>query len=181
MLDIVINEVMYHPVDPDEEYVELYNPTDARIYLENADGTWRLDDEDTFGYPFDSGTYIDPHGRLIIVGFDPATETSHLSAFVAAYGTGPLTPGVDIVGPWPGNLSNGGERVALKRPQGPDEPGEPVSWVVVDEVIYSDVAPWPAEADGLGSALRRIYADTEHSGNDPANWQAAPPTPGASP
>ena len=181
VLDIVINEVMYHPVDSDEEYVELYNPTGAGIYLENAHGTWRLDDEDTSGYTFDGGTYINADGRLVVVGFDPSTEASRLDGFIAAYGTGPLTPGVDIVGPWPGNLSNGGERVALKRPQGPDEAGEPVSWVVVDEVIYSDVAPWPLEADGLGSALQRIYADTEHSGNDPGNWRAASPSPGNSP
>ena len=181
VLDIVIDEVMYHPMDPNEEYVELYNPTTERIYLENDAGAWRLDDENTDGYTFDAGTYIEPGGRLVVAWFDPATEPARLSAFIAAYGAGPLAPGLDIVGPMPGNLSNGGERIALKRPQASDDAGDPISWVVVDEVIYGDVAPWPIEPDGAGAALQRIHADQYHSGNDPANWRPAAPGPGAAP
>ncbi|MFO1491231.1 MAG: hypothetical protein U1F87_10030 [Kiritimatiellia bacterium] len=40
----------------------------------------------------------------------------------------------------------------------------------VEKVEYDDVAPWPAEADGLGPALERLV-DTAY-GNDPANWMA---------
>jgi len=181
ILDIVIDEIMYHPMDPAEEYVELYNPTSARIYLENDTGAWRLDDEDTQGYVFAAGTYIDPGRRLVIVGFDPVAEMARFNEFLSAYNAGRLTPGTQIVGPMPGNLSNGGERISLKRPQAPDIPGDPVSWVIVDEVIYSDVPPWSAEADGTGLALQRIYADEEHSGNDPANWRIDSPTPGSGP
>jgi len=173
--DIVVDELMYHPVDPNVEYVELYNPTAGRIYLENASATWRLDG--AVDYLFTAGTFIDAGERLVVVKFDPVAESALLSAFIAAYGTGPLTASVDIVGPWSGDLSNGGERLALKRPQAPDLPN-PMSWVVVDEVIYSDVSPWPESADGLGDALQRINADGTRSGNDPANWQAASPTPG---
>jgi hypothetical protein len=183
ILDIVIDEIMYHPIDPNEEYVELYNPTGLRLYLQNAAGSWRLDDENSAGYTFPAGTYIDPGERLVIAWFDPVTEPTRLSAFIAAYGAGPLTPGVDIVGPWPwpGNLSNGGERIALKRPQAPDLPGDPNSWVIVDEVIFSDVDPWPVEPDGFGDALQRINADAYHSGNDPMNWRPDRPTPGTAP
>jgi len=169
-------------VDPNEEYVELYNPTASRIDLENGAGQWRLDDEDTDGYTFDAGTYIEPEGRLIVVVFDPVAEPTRFEEFTDAYGTGrTLTPGVDVVGPFPGSFSNSGERLAVKRPQAPDDPGDDVSWVVVDEVIYGDVAPWPFEADGTGKALQRNYADEEHSGNDPANWRADGPTPGSNP
>jgi len=181
VLDVVIDEVMYHPVDPNEEYVELYNPTGIPLPLQNAAGTWRLDSENTMGYVFEPGTVIGAYGRVVVVGFDPSVETSRLNAFIAAYGTGALTPGVNIFGPWPGNLSNGGERIALKRPQAPDLPDEPISWVIVDEVIYGDVAPWPVAADGMGAALQRIGAAGAHSGNDPSNWQAAWPSPASNP
>lgn len=118
---------------------------------------------------------------MIIVGFDPYAQAGELAGFIAAYNTEPLTPGVDIVGPWSGNLSNNGERLALKKPQAPDQPGDPVCWVNVDEVIYSDVSPWPVTADGSGTALQRINADQYHSGNDPDNWEAASPTVGTNP
>jgi hypothetical protein len=166
---------MYHPVDSNDEYMELYNPTAGQIDLENTDGTWRLDGG--VDYTFPTGISIPAGSRLLIVGFDPAVESSRLAAFVAAYDTAPLTPGVHIVGPWTGNLSNASERVALERPQPADQPGDSVSWVIVDEVIYADISPWPEGADGAGDALQRVNADQYHSGNDPSNWQAASPTP----
>ena len=180
VLNIVIDELMYHPEnETDVEYIELYNPTTSRIYLENSAGSWRLDG--AVDYTFQTGTSIPAGGRLIVVGFDPHTEAGPLTAFIAAYNTGPLTPAVDIVGPWSGNLSNAGERLAIEIPEAADQPGDPVSRVIVDEVIYADVSPWPEAADGAGEVLQRIFADQYHSGNDPDNWQAASPTPGYNP
>ena len=177
---IVIDEIMYHPAnDTDQEYIELFNFTADLIYLENSEGPWRLDG--AVDYTFESNTSIAAGGRIIIVGFDPTADTAQLNAFTTAYNTGPLTAGVDIVGPWSGNLSNSGERLALKMPQAPDSPGDPATWVNVDEVIYSDVSPWPTDADGTGAALQRIHAEKYHSGNDPEIWQAAPPNPGNNP
>jgi hypothetical protein len=179
-LNLIIDEIMYHPTnDTDQEYIELYNPTANLIYLENSEGPWRLDGAVDFTFP--TNTSIAADGRLIIAGFDPYTEADLLADFIAAYNTGPLTAGVDIVGPWSGNLSNSGERLALKMPETPDTPGDPVTWVNVDEVIYSDVSPWPVKADGAGTALQRINTDQYHSGNDPDNWEAISPTPGNNP
>ena len=57
----------------------------------------------------------------------------------------------------------------------------------MDRVTYSDgshpedfpagLDPWPVQADGQGQSLTRIMVDTW--GDDPLNWQAAAPSPGA--
>ena len=61
---------MYHPaIDSDDEYVELYNPTADRVYLENSEGAWRLDG--AVDYSFPTNTSIPAGGRLIVAGFDP--------------------------------------------------------------------------------------------------------------
>jgi regulation of enolase protein 1 (concanavalin A-like superfamily) len=179
VLDIMINELMYHPVDPNDEYIELYNPTTSQVYLANTVDTWRLDG--AVNYTFPAGISIPASGRLIVVGFDPYTETARLNDFIAAYKTGPLTAGVNIIGPWSGDLSNSSERLAVERPQAPDLSGDPISWVIVDEVVYADFSPWPVSPDGESDALQRIFTDRYHCGNDPANWQAASPTPGKNP
>ncbi len=176
VLDVMIAELMYHPVDPNEEYVELYNPLAQAVELGGADVLWRLDG--AVNYDFPAGLSLPAGGRLVVVGFDPAVETSRLSAFTAAYDTGALAAGVQMVGPWSGNLSNRGERLALEKSQPSDDANDPIAWVIVDEVIYSDVSPWPQGPDGAGKALQRLHTDQDHNGNDPANWQAATPNPG---
>ncbi len=173
---IVISEIMYHPSDPNAEYIELFNPTAQPVVLRNTDGSWRLDGG--VEYTFTPTEKIDPGATLLVVEFDPAADVRALDAFEQAYSTDGLIPGVDITGPYSGNLSNGGERVALERPQVPDAPDDDVSWFIVDEVIYGDAAPWPRQADGSGHALHRVSADPADSGNNPENWVALSASPG---
>ena len=107
--------------------------------------------------------------------FDPS-DTSAMQTFQALYNI----PAMDapVVGPFNGNLSNQGERIVLEKPLVHDPSGFPLSWTVVDEVIYFDKEPWTREADGTGKVLQRI--STRRPGNDPSNWQADVPTPGRS-
>jgi len=175
--DVMISEIMYHPVDPNEEYVELFNPTAQAVAL-SGDVTWRLDGAVDYNLP--TGASIPAGGRLVIVGFDPAVEVSRLAGFVKAYSAASLTPGVQILGPWQGNLSNRGERLGLERSLTAGDPAR-TAWLIVDEVIYSDASPWPAGSDGTGKALRRVHTDAAHTGNDPTNWTVASPSPGIAP
>ena len=174
---VLISQVMYHPsptaVNPEnntnDEYVEIHNPLAVPVPLWTTAGPWRIDGG--IGYTFPSNTTIQAGERLMLVSFDPATNGVARDAFLAHY---LLTNGqVRILGPYSGKLDNHGDRVALEKPQDPDPPDVSVSWVIVDEVIYFDSAPWPTGSDGSGIPLYRT--DPAGSGNDPANWSIDPP------
>jgi len=176
---VVISEVMYQPAAGAEdsshsEFIELQNVTATNVLLYATDfpeNTWRLGN--AVDYQFPTEVSLPPEGRLVVVGFDPATNGAALASFRAAYGA---LEGVPLYGPWSGRLNNSGESVELKFPDQPELDGS-VPYVLVEKVAYRPAAPWPASAAGTGFSLQRgmllAYA------NDPANWFAAAPTPGA--
>ena len=86
-----------------------------------------------------------------------------------------VPPAVPVFGPYVGVLQDSGERLKLERPEMFGTNGR--AFITVDEVRYNDRAPWPPAADGSGSSLQRISASAH--GDDPTNWLAAAPTPGA--
>jgi hypothetical protein len=180
---VVISEIMYHPPDlfggeDDDlnEFIELHNftATNVPLYDVNAPtNTWRLRDAVDFDFPANNA--LAPGGRVIVVGFDPAIYGALKSAFVFKYN---VPTNIPILGPWSGKLVNNGDTIELERPDSPNvtPTNTTVPFYVVEKVAYSDVAPWPASADGGGASLQRI--EPSLFANDPMNWQAAPPTVG---
>jgi len=181
---IVVSEVMYHPPDlgtndnTRDEFIELYNlsPTPQPLFDPvNPANTWRLRGDVDFDFP--TNLTLAPGGQLLVVGFDPATNTVERAAFEAKYG-----PGLALFGPYQGKLANGGGSVEVEKPDPPQTiPGPDfgfVPYIRVDRVKYTDTAPWPAAADGTGASLQRL--DVAVYGNEPTNWFASGYTPGGS-
>jgi len=161
---VIINEVMYHPANGTDEFIELRNVTASPVLLYdpvNPDDTWKIDGG--VGYTFATGLSIPAGGYLLLVNTDPA-------AFRAKYG---VPADVQVLGPFTGQLSNAGDNVRLYKPGDPDPlPPHQVPYYVVDRLSYNDVAPWPVQADGLGPSIQRSVA--ANYGNDPTNWYAGP-------
>jgi len=172
----VISEFMYHPPAGAKEFIEIKNMTSAPLSLWDGNPAvqsgWRLDGGIEF--EFSPSDTIAANGFLLVVGFDP--NEANLAAFNSCYGT-TLTAS-EVVGPYSGDLSNNTERIALERPQASDDPLSPgdLSWIILDEAIYFDQAPWPYVADGTRKSAQR--KDLNVSGNAPGNWLAKRPTPG---
>jgi hypothetical protein len=184
---IVISEIMYHPPDlrvgnriqgnERDEYIELHNISGAAVPLYDLaapTNTYRL--RDAVDYRFPLGQTLPADGRVLIVPFDPNLQADVADAFRAQYN---LSPTVPLYGPYEGRLSNGGESVELVQPDLVVfyQTNRVITGVLIDKVDYDDEVPWPTSADGLGPALQRLVASAY--GNDPVNWVASLPTPGA--
>jgi hypothetical protein len=181
---VVINEIMYAPpplgldADTMDEFIELRNLTGQPAPLFDplhSTNTWQLQGAVQFTFPL--GVTLTPWSYLLVVPFDPANDPVMLNWFRGRYGVDTNTP---IFGPWSGHLDNAGERVALYMPDKPEIPPSPIAGyvpqVLVEEVNYLPLAPWPAGADSTGNSLQRIASAA--FADDPANWQAAVPTAG---
>jgi hypothetical protein len=166
---IVINEISYHPGPGGDEFVELKNIRGTNVALFDPAvpaNTWKLAG---VGLDFPGSITLGPGELLLLVGMDPAV-------FRAKYGISPTVP---ILGPFHGALQDSGESLELQWPDTPETvDGLPfVPYIVGDAVKYNDRSPWPALADGSGPSLQRLSPSSY--GNDPINWTAARPTPGA--
>ena len=182
---VVIHEIMYHPAPlplgagtPDDEFIELHNITNTTVPLHDPlhpENTWLIDGGTTFEFP--RGFQLPPGGYVVLIEFNPVKNPEKTASLAKRLG---IPDGVPILGPLRGQLANGGDTVALYKPDPPqglqhDDAGF-VPYILVDQVTFSDTAPWPSEADGLGATLQRATANK--FANDPVNWKAAAPNPG---
>lgn len=142
--DIVINEIMYHPGNDDDEaqFVELFNTGFQTVDL----GGWQFTRGLTHKFP--AGTAVSGGGFLVLcMNVARARDVYRFTA-----------PAVQ----WDmGRLDHGGETLALENSVG----------TTIDIVKYDDEPPWPVAADGFGSSLECInpFVDNNH----PRNWRAS--------
>lgn len=139
--DIVINEILYHPLseDPAGEFIELYNRGTKPVDLTG----WRLSKGVRFDMP--DGTTLRP-GAFLVVARNPE-DLREVYGLREDQIVGPESPVAF------GILSDRGERVTLE-----DDRGN-----IADTVRYSDGGEWPRWADGGGSSMELIDAFQENS------------------
>jgi regulation of enolase protein 1 (concanavalin A-like superfamily) len=163
--DVVINEVMYHPItaDDNDQFIELHNRSAAPIDLSG----WTFVDGIDFEFP--QGATL-PAGGYVVVARDAAR-------LLANY---PNLTTNSTFGNFDGSLSRSGERIALAKPDFVVETNQLAAVVtnriniVVSELTYVDGGRWPELADGGGSSLELIdpRADTLRAGS----WAASDET-----
>lgn len=123
---VTFTELLYHPLgDDDLEWLELYNPMALDMDLSD----WSL--SGGISYEFEAGTVV-AAGGYAVVAANPALLEQETGL------TG-------VLGPYDGQLSNGGERIELRS----------VSGRLIDGIGYGDDAPWPVHPDGSGLSLAK--------------------------
>ncbi|MHC4822810.1 MAG: CotH kinase family protein [Planctomycetota bacterium] len=143
--EMVIQEINYNSsagFDPGD-WVELYNNGAAAVDLSG----WSFEDS--------GSSWIIPAGTIVPVG-GYLVLAQDLNQFTAVYGGS-----TGAIGDLGFGFSGSGELLSLRDGGG----------VLIDEVEYDDVAPWPTAPDGTGPTLELI--DPNLDNNDGANWQAS--------
>lgn len=138
-----ISEIMHNPPGGSAyEFLELWNSGQTPIDLTGC----TLDGID---FAFKERVVLGPNDRLVLASNnDPA-------AFAARY------PGVVVRGWFGANLSNSGEEIAIRLPNG----------AKLVSVTFGDRGAWPSQADGGGFSLELI--DPSGDPDDPGNWRAS--------
>ena len=174
--DVVISEIHNRPIDPDGngplkakdfQFIELYNRTASAIDLTG----WQLAGDVDFAFP--EGTRIGAHETQVVVSYNPAV-LGKASVFRFTLGMSASAP---LAGPYKGSLDGAEGHVQLVRlEQPPVDPSDFTPLLVVDEVHYRSVAPWPISPAGSGESLARTGPG--EYGDLPASWLTRTPSPG---
>jgi hypothetical protein len=166
---VIINEIMYHSIteNDDDEFIELHNQSAQPVDLSG----WRF--VDGIDYRFPANTTV-PAGAFLAVAKNVNRLRENYPHLNAA----------NSVGNFSGTLANGGERIALARPDDivvTNSVGQISTnriLIVVAETTYSDGGRWGRWSDGGGSSLELIdpradplqpmsWADSDETGKAP--------------
>ncbi len=165
--NIVISEMNYHPLDPtpveiaagfdastEFEFIEIMNISDSPV--------------DLTGCRFTSGITFDwsaaPAAKRILAPGARMVICENLSGFALRHGTA----GINLVGPYTGNLSNSGETIRLVDAGSAD----------IKHFTYDDGPPWPVDTDpitgdptGHSIVLNNPRSNPDH--NVASNWRSS--------
>lgn len=117
---------------------------------------------DLSGWRLTKGVRFQFPEKTMLAAGARAVVCEHADSFRQAFGRE-----VHALGQYEGRLDNAGELLRLE-----DAAGRTVT-----DFEYGGAAPWPDGAETGGLSLQRIRLDAD--ADDPANWCARPPTPGA--
>jgi hypothetical protein len=110
---------------------------------------------------------------VLVANFD-VTDSGRLNAFREKYNVPAEVP---VFGPYEGRLANDADEIELKRPDNIQAfPDTIIVSIMVEQVDYTDEAPWPESADGTGASLQRVSSGSY--ANDPGSWVAVAPSAG---
>jgi hypothetical protein len=148
---VVINEIMFKPSVSNAQYLELFNNSTTAYDLSG----WQLEG---LSYTFPSGSLLPPLGFLVLA--------SNVPAFAAAYGATNLVFDTFSSTLLPGQL------LSLLEPIGGSN-------LVVAQVQFGDVLPWPTNANTPGVSLQLIdpHQDNWRAGNWRTGQTNPPPLP----
>jgi regulation of enolase protein 1 (concanavalin A-like superfamily) len=156
---VVINEIHYNPIsdDDDDEFIELHNRTTAPVSI----AQWSFTDGIDFRFP--TNAVIEPNGYVVV-----ARNRARMLA------RNPALPPATVHGDYSGSLANGGERIALAKPDSivvTNLAGLPETRridIEITEVTYGTGGRWGRWTDGLGSSLELIDPDADPL--RPSSW-----------
>lgn len=161
---IVINQLMYHPLDNQFEFLELINISGqtVKLYDESSQIPWKVKGID-FEFPAGFSMLAGESIYLIEDAINPSDFKfiHNLDTLITVFN-------------YSGKLNNGGEEITLYKsaPQYSVNDSVISPYIKIDRVDYNDKSPWP-DADGNGYVLKRVQQTAY--GNDPANWDATLP------
>lgn len=156
---VVISEILFRPATGKPQYIAITNHSATQqplFHPELADTPWQLSGVGEMVLPAD--ITLLPGETLYFASSTPAELRT-------AYG---LPASTRAVGPWGGTLQKDGERIALLRPDKPDEDLEATPMIEVDTVRFGTSKPWPAVATASGTPITRLSPYL--FGSLPENW-----------
>ena len=146
---VVMNEIMYHPRAEEPEWIELHNQMGTHVDLSGWSLTGAVE------YVFPKGTILPANSYVVV-----ASSIQGSLRGIAGR----------VLGPFRGQLSNGGEEIRLVNNSGR----------LMNRVRYDDDGNWPVAPDGAGVSLAKMDPGRESETPSQWTWSDEPNgTPGA--